>query len=314
MNSSTDSDIEQVARNTLEEFNNKHYDATAIYSVIRSFQEATSDVDNEFQSFVNKMSAMDDTWRFWGRFVFEDCLPYVALFIAIRGENWNLRTAAIKMMAANFTAFDHPIYQKLITNHILDMMHMPDELLEYFRSGGFAVSSSGHTFHSVGLDESHEMLINKHVKQAVVRPTKDYINRIARYIPLRIKHIEHLKRELFGERCEQGTSTTRIMFTADPSVIKRETNIQAQLDKLEEGKLLPLEITHNRGVVNSFRDLVANDAQRHDLLNFHQIGREIFETRIKAYILKTPSVKVPQRRKKLQTFGTKSKVTKQKVN
>ena len=40
----------------------------------------------------------------------------------------------------------------------------------------------------------------------------------------------------------------------------------------------------------------------------------MFEIRIKAYILKTPSVKVPQRRKRLQTFGTKSKATKQKVN
>ena len=55
--------------------------------------------------------------------------------------------------------------------------------------GGFTVSISGHAFHSVGLDESHEMLINKHVKQAVVRPTKDYIDRIARYIPLRIQDI-----------------------------------------------------------------------------------------------------------------------------
>ena len=89
--------------------------------------------------------------------------------------------AALKMMAANFTAFDHPNYQKLITNHVLDVLHMPTELLEYFQNGGFAVSISGRAFHSVGLDESHEMLINKHVKQTVIRPSKEYISRIARY-------------------------------------------------------------------------------------------------------------------------------------
>ena len=104
------------------------------------------------------------------------------------------------------------------------------------------------------------------------------------------------------------------MFAADHSMAKTEANIQAQLNKLEEVKLLPLEITGNRGLVNPFRGFVANDAQRHDLLNFRQIGTEMFEIRIKAYILKTPSVKVPQRRKRLQTFGTKSKATKQKVN
>lgn len=171
---------------------------------------------------------------------------------------------------------------------------MPDELLEYLKTGGFAVSISGHVSHSVGLDESHEMLINKHVKQAVVRPTKDYINRIARYIPLRIKYIEHLKKELFKEKCSQTAERKPIMFTADPSMVKTEANIQAQLNKLEEVKLLPLEITGDRGLVNPFRGFVANDAQRHDLLNFLQIGTEMFEIRIKAYVLKTPSVKVPQ--------------------
>ena len=105
------------------------------------------------------------------------------------------------------------------------------------------------------------------------------------------------------------------MFAADPSVVKTEANIQAQLNKLEEVKLLPLEVTgNNRGLVNPFRGLVANDAQRHDLLNFCQIGKEMFEIRIRAYILKIPSVKVPQHRKRLQTFSTKSNATKQKVN
>ena len=61
---------------------------------------------------------------------------------------------------------------------------MPKELLDYFKAGGFAVSITGRAFHSVGLDKSHEMLINKDVKQAIVRPSsKEYISRIARYIP-----------------------------------------------------------------------------------------------------------------------------------
>ena len=136
----------------------------------------------------------------------------VALFIAIRSGNWHLRMAALKLMAADFTAFDHPIYQKLITNHIQDVLKMPDELLEYLKTGGFTVSISGNTFHSVGLDESHKMLINKYVKQAVVRPIKDYISRIARYIPLRIKYIEHLKKELFKDKCSSQTAEKKTNY------------------------------------------------------------------------------------------------------
>ena len=48
--------------------------------------------------------------------------------------------AAIKSMAANFAAFDHPIYQQLISTHIVDMAHAPSKLLEFFECRGFAVS------------------------------------------------------------------------------------------------------------------------------------------------------------------------------
>ena len=87
------------------------------------------------------MSNLDDTWKFWTRFVFDDCYPYIILFISIRNGKWKLRMAAVKSMAANFTAFDHPIYQRLISNHIIvDMANIP---LGFFVSGGFAPAYLG---------------------------------------------------------------------------------------------------------------------------------------------------------------------------
>ena len=80
--------------------------------------------------------------------------------------------AAIKAMAANFAAFDHPIYQRLISNHIADTAQAPSKLLEFFKSGGFVVSLTGRRYHSVGIDEAHEMEINRQCKQAIVRPNK----------------------------------------------------------------------------------------------------------------------------------------------
>ena len=44
--------------------------------------------------------------------------------------------AAIKAMAANITAFDHPIYQRLISNHMADTVQAPSKLLEFFKPGG----------------------------------------------------------------------------------------------------------------------------------------------------------------------------------
>ena len=65
-------------------------------------------------------------------YVLNDCYPYIMLYLSIRSANWNVRMAAIKAcMAANFAAFDHPIYQCLISNHIADTVQAPSKLLKF---------------------------------------------------------------------------------------------------------------------------------------------------------------------------------------
>ena len=307
--------LELKIASTLQEFENVSYDELALYSVIRSFEEEKTGFDKKFSLYVQKMSQNDDTWKFWSRFVLEDCQPYIMLFLATRSENWHLRMASLKSMAADFTAFDHPNCQKLISQHIVDVLKMPAELIRYFENGGFVLSITGNTLHSVALDESHEMLINKHVKQTIVRPSKDYINRITQYIPFRVKSIENLKDQLFADKADMATKKPHpIMLTPDRRTVKSEENIHIMIQKIKDIQLLPQTMSENRGLINPFRGLKANAAQSHDLLSFNKIGRENFELRIEAYVLKTPSVKVPQRRKKLQTFTTYKKGCKRPVN
>ena len=105
----------------------------------------------------------------------------------------------MKLMAPLFTAYDHPIYQKLISSHLLDVLDMPPAILTMLHQGAFVVSISGRAMHSVGIDEAHEMLINKGYKSSLVRPSQDYINRIAHYLPYRTKAIENVKQQFFRE-------------------------------------------------------------------------------------------------------------------
>ena len=51
--------------------------------------------------------------------------------------------------------------------------------------GAFVVRTTGRDWHSVGVDEAHEMLINKSCKTSVIHPSRDYIGRIANYLPYR---------------------------------------------------------------------------------------------------------------------------------
>ena len=62
------------------------------------------------------------------------------------------------------------------------------------------------------------------------------------------------------------------------------------LEKVKEYELFPFHISENRGLVYPYRHQTSTAAQKHDLLNFHHVGRELFEQQIQAYHLKNPNV------------------------
>ena len=125
-----------------------------------------SPTHEQFKDFIRNMARKDETWRFWVQYVFVDAMAYVSLFLAMRSGDWHLRMSSIKTMAPVFTAFDHPTYQKLISNHISDLLSLPQSVLLMFEQGAFVVNIRGRSWHSVGLDEAHEMLINRQCKSS----------------------------------------------------------------------------------------------------------------------------------------------------
>ena len=87
-------------------------------------------------------------------------LAYMALFIAITNGDWVL-LAAIKLMSAVFSAFDRPIYQRLVPQHLADVLCFPPQLLELLKKGAMSVRLTQSVGRAVALDETHEMKINK---------------------------------------------------------------------------------------------------------------------------------------------------------
>ena len=110
----------------------------------------------------------------------------MALFIAIRNGDWVLRIAAIISMAAVFSAFDRPIYQRIIPQHSADMLCFPAPVLQYLKNGEISVYLSEGTGHAAGIDEAHEMKINKDAKLAVVRPSEEMME-ISNFTPFHAK-------------------------------------------------------------------------------------------------------------------------------
>ena len=265
---------------------------------------------HEFKLFIQKRARTDSTWKFWVQFVFQDLNAYVGLFLSIRSGDWYLRTACIKQMAAVFCAFDHSNYRRLISRHLTDIVTMPDSVLEMFKQGGFVVSITGREWHSVGIDEGHEMMINKACKMSIIRPTPDYINRIVRYLPYRNKAIENLTNYLFQEdkQCEEKLS----LLSKKPDDVKHEHNICCQIKAIQDCGMLQYAST-DRGLINPFTNKTATAQQACDLLSFRTTGQKEFLNDVEFRILKTPSTAATIRKRRLQTFSTK-KVNKQRYS
>ena len=269
--------------------------------------------NDDFQKFCDTMSERDETWQFWNNFLFHDGLAYLGLYFAIRSGNWTLRLASLKGMAPLFAAYDRTCYQKLIPQHLADIQLYPQAILDCLKAGGFAASITGHRFHSVALDEAHEMCINKDLKQAVVRPTVEYLQKTSLFYRFRVKAYKNIMTQLFPSSGLQTDKSTKSMFINCPETRARQENVSRMMDEIEQKQLLPI-LTTNRGLINTFTGQRANHAQTHDLLNFRDIGTTKFENYVSFRILKAPSTsEAPQRKQRLLTMAP-AKVTRRTVS
>lgn len=263
-----------------------------------------SNIHANFLRFQEEQSECDDTWKFWVRFVMQDCYAYIGLYIAIRGSNWKLRISSLKQMAPLFSAFDRDTYQRLVPNHLADIQQYPPEILNCLEKGGFTVSITGKEWHSVALDEAHEMCINKDMKAAVVRPTKAYLQKTTLFFNYRILAYKNFIQQLFPERTDQEMPAARALLDKTTAGKNKEENIQTMSSEIAKYHLLPPQVATNRGLVNTFTGQKALPEQSTDLLSFRQVGTQAFEQYVTHRLLNLPSpINALVRRRKLLTMA-----------
>lgn len=199
----------------------------------------------KFTKFIQDMQR-DDTWKFGADFVFCNCYNYIGLYLAIRGSNWKLRVSSLKQMAPIFAAFDRDIREKR-PNHLADIQKYPQEILRCFEAGGFTVNINRQRWHSVALDEAHEMCINKDLKGAIVRPTTAYLQKTSLFYNYRIKAYKHFIQQLFPKKCVPLNT----ILDSSLQSIQQEKNF---LQMCSEIKLLLRDLDSNRGLFNAFND------------------------------------------------------------
>lgn len=136
---------------------------------------------------------------------------------------------------------------------------------------------TGQAWHSVGIDEAHEMLVNRDCKSAVVHPNKEFISRMALYFPYRSKLMQNFKKQV-------NPSSTQGNNQKKTQIIKARENIEAMKEMLKKSETLSLQTTELR---NGFTDTNSTPAQQSDLINFRKIGQNDFDAYVEHVYLRT---------------------------
>ena len=264
-----------------------------------------------FHHFIKNQASIDDTWKIWMHFVFEDFFSYFCLYISIRTSNWKLRMSSLKNIAPLFTAYDRPCYQRLLPDHIADVQCYPEIILRALEGGAFTVKVSPGLGHAIALDEAHEMCVNKDMKMSVVRPTLPYLKKTLHFHSYRIKAHKQFLSELFPVTISNEDITSIV----DNSTVNKkvEENIRKMRSLISASNLF-YTTTDNRGLVNTFNGEVASNEQSHDLINARKMGQKDYENYVSHYILKQPSVSnAPVRRRRLLTMAPTMKKKSKKI-
>ena len=287
--------------------NNSYDDCAERVEILNSVSE---DLYNKFIKFILDMAEMDETWKFWHGFVFHDCLVYIGLYTSIRSGNWTLRLSSLKEMCPLLTAYDRVNYLKNLPQHFAELMSLPESIKCCLKEGGFVFNIKGKSMSALGIDEAHECLINKDIKTTIVRPSKEYLDRLMYYYPIRTKLCKQVIENTLPTK--NMNISWKIVDTT-PLAGKSEENIKAMLPILADNHVFKVD-----GVK---RTLIAIDGtsatpeQRADLTSFRSIGFDYYIAHVRYFIMREPTASVPMCLCRLQTFcppRIKRKKTKQK--
>ena len=96
---------------------------------------------------------------------------YTGFYFAIRSGNWLLCSSCLKILTELFFAYSRVKYEVLSINALSNSYTYPKEMVDIFKRGQWTVSVKGRPFHNLALDEAHECIINRKLKQITTRPS-----------------------------------------------------------------------------------------------------------------------------------------------
>ena len=129
------------------------------------------------------------------------------------------------------------------------------------------------------------------------------------YLPYRAEFVKNFQSQLsvFSE-------TSKSVPSSSSNDQLSEKNSRKLVAAIKGSDLLPLKISQNRGLVNTFTKIQADLQQNTDMLSFGTTGETEMNAFIKSRVIGTPLTDAPVRRNNLKVFkdGKKKRQNKKK--
>ena len=125
----------------------------------------------------------DDQFAFFSN-AMNDFLAYIAVYIAIRTGDWNLRIAGIKMMAKRFVRSGAVLYQWLVLQHLADITtSYPSRILDRLKAGAWVSALKDGRGVTLTSDEYQERTASLQIQLCVPKQlTKHNMQVITQYM------------------------------------------------------------------------------------------------------------------------------------
>lgn len=83
-------------------------------------------------------------------------------------------------------------------------------------------------------------MVNKDIKSAVERPSRENMNRMSLYLGDQMKLPHNLQTQVDKSQFELETEQLKCIYTMDKPTIKSLQNVRTMISKIEAGDFLPL--------------------------------------------------------------------------
>ena len=254
--------------------------------------------ENEFAEFRSDSCKEDETFKFWDSFIHQDCLYYIGLWMSTRCGDWELRMHCIKAMVPLFNITDRLNYAKLLPQHLAEISSYPEEIVEYFKEGGFVISLKGVPYASLAFDEAHESTINKEVKMAMSKGDQDNIVSLAKYLPFHGVMLENFKFLLSHKSNITFHEELSCKFINNANICEYRNYI------FEKASIFP-SVLIKRSLMHIFSGSIASEEQICDLMTYHEAGLNRVKSYVQYNFSKSTSTKLHFVKKNLKTFEVK---------